>query len=145
MKLRRKAMIVSGAFDYVDVLNKAADYSWKRNEVINNNIANVDTPGYVREDVTFSEYLNIKMKAGVYDNNPKELERDVKKLANNPDGRLDYRTYKDYSGYSYRLDSNNVDIDTENVELASNQLLYSGIVDSMSAEFNRIKVAIGKG
>ena len=36
-------MFDSGAFGYVDVLNKAADNSWLRNEVLTNNIAN----GYI--------------------------------------------------------------------------------------------------
>ncbi|MHB8131035.1 MAG: flagellar basal body rod protein FlgB [Mobilitalea sp.] len=46
-------MIGSNAFNYINVLDKAADASWQRNEVISNNIANVDTPGYKRKDVQF--------------------------------------------------------------------------------------------
>ena len=30
-------MINSNAYNYIDVLSKAADYSWKRNEIIANN------------------------------------------------------------------------------------------------------------
>ena len=37
--------------------------------------------------------------------------------------------------YSYRLDENNVDMHTENVELASEQIRYKGITDSISQEF----------
>ena len=36
-------MINSGAFAYVDLLSASADYSWKRNEVLSSNIANVNT------------------------------------------------------------------------------------------------------
>ena len=50
-------MIGSNAFNYVNVLNKAADASWIRNEVIANNIANVSTPGYKRKDIKFEGYL----------------------------------------------------------------------------------------
>ena len=50
-------MIKSNAFDYINVLDKAADYSWLRNEAIANNLANADTPGYKREDVTFQKEL----------------------------------------------------------------------------------------
>ena len=46
-------MIGSDAFSFVNVLDKAADASWRRNEVIANNIANVDTPDFKRSDVTF--------------------------------------------------------------------------------------------
>ena len=37
-------MINSNVYDYIKVLDKAADASWMRNEAIANNIANVDTP-----------------------------------------------------------------------------------------------------
>ena len=56
-------MFDSGAFGYVDVLNKAADNSWLRSEVLTNNIANVDTPGYKRKDVSFEKYLNSALEA----------------------------------------------------------------------------------
>ena len=46
-------MINSNVFDYVNVLDKAADAAWLRNEVISNNIDNADTPGYKRQDVDF--------------------------------------------------------------------------------------------
>ena len=54
-------MFDSGAFNYVNVLDKAADASWIRNEAIANNIANVDTPGYKRQDVNFEEQLRKAM------------------------------------------------------------------------------------
>ncbi|MBO6197933.1 MAG: flagellar basal body rod protein FlgB, partial [Butyrivibrio sp.] len=42
-------MINSNVFDYINVMDKAADASWTRNEIIANNIANIDTPGYKRQ------------------------------------------------------------------------------------------------
>ena len=133
-------MIISGAFDYVDMLNKAADVSWKRNEVLNNNIANVDTPGYKRQDVTFSTYLETELNSTKGNNRIKTLTKRPEDM--DADG-VYYNFYTDYGNMSYRLDGNNVDIETENVELASNQLLYNGLIDSMSAEFGRIKTVIG--
>ena len=46
--------------------------------------------------------------------------------------------------YSYRLDGNNVDMHTENVELASEQIRYKGITDSITQEFSRMRTAMGK-
>lgn len=132
-------MIISGAFDNADILKRMADISWKRNEIINNNIANVDTPGYKREDLRFASMLEEEIEANRFLTT--ESRKDIKELVTE---QIDYFVYKDYSGMSYRLDGNNVDIDTENAELASNQLLYNGIVDSMSAEFSRISTAIGR-
>ena len=50
-------MFDSNVFDYVNVLSKAADAAWIRNDVISHNIANVDTPGYKRQDVGFEAQL----------------------------------------------------------------------------------------
>ncbi len=52
--------------------------------------------------------------------------------------RLRGHVYTDASGYSYRLDGNNVDIDTESAHLAENQLLYNGITQSISSEFKHL-------
>ena len=46
--------------------------------------------------------------------------------------------------FSYRLDGNNVDIHTENVELASEQIRYSALTDSITQEFARMRTAINK-
>ena len=130
-------MINSGAFAYVDLLKASADYSWKRNEVISSNIANVDTPNYKRQDVSFESVLsNAVAKAG---SSSRSLTQTVR--------NIDYRhvsptVYTDNSGMSYRIDGNNVDIDTEEVELASNQLYYQGVTDSITQNFNRIKSAL---
>ena len=43
------------------------------------------------------------------------------------------------STLDYRLDGNNVDLSTENVELASEQLNYNALIDSMNNEFSRMK------
>ena len=98
-------MIKTNAFDYINVLDKAADASWLRNEAIANNIANVDTPGYKREDITFESELSRALKHSSY----VSMDEKVKNLKTSD---LKARTYKDYSGYSYRLDGNNVDIDS---------------------------------
>lgn len=37
-------MITTNAFDYINVLDKAADASWLRETAIMNNLANTDTP-----------------------------------------------------------------------------------------------------
>ena len=52
------------------------------------------------------------------------------------------RTYTDSANFSYRLDGNNVDIDTENVTLAANELKYNGIMTAMQTEFSNLKSAM---
>lgn len=128
-------MFDSGAFNYINVLDKAADASWIRNEAISNNIANVDTPGYKRQDVNFEEQLRKAMKNSRYTS----IDERVAKVDLE---RLNPITYRDHSTLSYRLDGNNVDIDTENVELASNQIRYQGLTDSISKHFNGLQLVM---
>lgn len=132
-------MISSGVYDYVNVLGKAADGAWLRNEVIANNIANANTPNYKRKDVSFESELQTALKASRY----KDLDSKVSELNdNNRLMRIEPRVYTDSAEYSYRLDGNNVDIDTENVELASNQIKYNGIVQSIDNQFKNLKTVI---
>lgn len=130
-------MINTGVYDYIDVLGKAANASWLRNEVINNNIANVNTPNYKRKDVSFDDTLAIELKK----TGSTLVDLDTR-VANTDKKRLEGKIYTDSTAYSYRIDGNNVDIDTENVELASNEIKYNGLISSINAEFARLKSVI---
>lgn len=128
-------MIQTNAFDYINVLDRAADAAWQRNEAISNNIANVDTPGYKRQDVAFESVLQQALG-----NNRYESMDD--KVANVDLSRLRGRAYVDYANYSYRLDGNNVDIENENVMLTENQLKYQGLISSINQEFTNLKTVM---
>ena len=101
-------MITSGIYNYVNILDKAADAANLRNELLTNNIANVSTPNYKRKD-------------------------------------LDAQVYTDNASLSYRLDGNNVDINTEEARLAENQIKYQALVDLMNQEFARYNTVLSSG
>ena len=130
-------MFESGAFGYVNVLTSAADAAWTRNEILNNNIANVDTPNYKRQDIDFSTYLNSAIEASATPASPH-----TQKINNIDYDNISTRTYTDNSTLSYRLDGNNVDLSTENVELAAEQINYNALIDSMNNEFSRFKAVL---
>ena len=125
-------MINSNAFDYINVLDKSADASWTRQELISNNIANQDTPGYKRQDVDFEGQLQQALK------NSKYTSVDAK-VSNIKLSRIEAKQYTDYANYSYRLDGNNVDPEQEQVKLASNQIKYQGLMSSLTQEFQNLK------
>ena len=126
-------MIASDAYNFINVLGKAADASWMRNNIISNNIANNDTPGYKRKDVQFESYLAMELIRG---GNLRS------RVANTDLDRLDGIAYTDYSSLSYRADGNNVDIHTENTYLAENQRRDYTLLESMTQEFSRLKIAL---
>ena len=128
-------MISSNAYDYVNVLGKAADASWIRNDLIANNIANYDTPVYKRQDIDFEDAL----KKAIQSADGSSMDARVSNLRK---GSLDVSAYTDYGDYSYRLDQNNVDIDTEQVQLAENQISYQALMDGINNEFSNLKSAM---
>lgn len=125
-------MITSGIYNYVNILDKAADAANARNEIISNNIANVDTPNYKRKDLNFEAILQAELGG------ERSLQKAVNR-ANQDLSVLEPMVYTDNSSLSYRLDGNNVDIATEQAYLAENQIKYQALVDLMNQEFSRYK------
>ena len=130
-------MFTSNVFDYTNILDKAADASWMRENVITNNIANIDTPGYKRQDVDFESVLQKalgKTKYSSLDKKVRELNQDL--------GKLTTTSYTDAANYSYRLDRNNVDENTENAELASESLRYQLLTTAITNNFSRMQTVL---
>jgi len=128
-------MLSSGIYDYINVLDKAADAAWLRNTAIDQNIANGDTPGYKRKDVDFEGALQRELGKMKY------LSLD-EKVSNLHMDHLNVGIYTDAENYSYRLDKNNVDPEQEYAELASTRIKYNALIDCMTKEFQRIKSVI---
>lgn len=130
-------MFTTNVFDYTNILDKAADASWMRENVITNNIANIDTPGYKRQDVDFESVLQKalgKTKYSSLDKKVRELNQDL--------GKLTTTSYTNAANYSYRLDRNNVDENTENAELASESLRYQLLTTAITNNFSRMQTVL---
>lgn len=128
-------MINSNAYSYINVLQKAGNASYMRQNVIANNIANVDTPNYKRKDVQFESFLKSAIQGS------ESLSQTVSAMDMNS---LNGMVYTDQANLSYRMDGNNVDIDVENANLAENQIRFNTIVDSIGQEFSRLKAVLSK-
>ena len=113
-----------------------------RNEVIANNMANSDTPGFKRNEVDFESRL---LKALEKTSQPKLLTltnpRHMQiKTKNNLDGFQPLiRTITDTS---FRNDGNNVDLDLEMANNTKNNLMYDAINRSMTNEIQTLRLAI---
>ena len=128
-------MITSNIYNYVNILDKAADAAVVRNELINNNIANVSTPHYKRKDINFESILQAELAGGP------SLDKSVK-AANSDLSTSDPQVFTDNSSLSYKLDGNNVDIHSEEAYLAENQIKYQALIDLMNQEFARYKTVL---
>lgn len=128
-------MIGSNAFGYINVLNKAADASVIRQELLSNNLANNDTPNYKRKDLNFESYLKKELKGD------EDLD---KRVANANLSKLNGSVYTDRANLSYRYDGNNVDVDVEEGYVAENQIRYYTLLQTMTEEFQRLRMVLSR-
>lgn len=125
------------------ILEKSLDASLLRNEVIAQNIANYNTPGYKKKTVKFEEYLSDAMKGSSF----KGFKTDSRHISIGGDGiaSVDSRVTEDYKELSMRLDGNNVDIEAENAAMAENYIKYNTLTDRLNGKFRMLKSAISEG
>ncbi|MGE5584724.1 MAG: flagellar basal body rod protein FlgB [Bacillota bacterium] len=105
-------------------LSKALDALSLRHEVIANNIANVNTPGFKARRVRFEDQLKSAIARGDPDSCSPVIEEDQLEV---------------------RRDGNSVDIDLEMARLAETTVMYSAISRLVSGRFDLIKYVISEG
>lgn len=117
----------------------------KRFKTVAQNIANVNTPGYARSEVTFEnelrEALNMKDDEKLAltttdDAHISNVPRDVTSI-----------TPKEHRavGELTRWDGNGVDLDIEMSKLAQARMTYTALASLMSKRIESYKLAIGGG
>lgn len=121
-------------------LEKGLDASVLRNNVINNNIANAETPGFKSSSVVFEEYYQKAIAGGLQTKTTREKHYEFSTSIGNVTPTIveNYIT-------NQRMDDNNVDIDFQNAELAKNQLYFTALTEKLNGEYRRIRMAIREG
>lgn len=133
--------MLDNMFSSVNTLKKGLNASWLRNEVISNNIANVDTPGFKASRVQFEDLMaeaadsDGKLKMAVTD------EKHMKGTGPETFSQVEPEIFTDRTT-STRLDGNNVNIENEMVELAKNSIEYYTTVSKINSEFRKLNTAI---
>ena len=110
----------------LSLLGRALDLTAHRQELVSQNVANVDTPGYHARDIDFGSELQRALSAGGEDSPPTPVVREVPGLIERPDG-------------------NNVNIDRESLLMAQNQLQFQAEAAVLRSEFSRLQLAITGG
>ena len=128
---------MDGLFSGLDNIGRGLDASWTKNEVISSNIENVDTPGYKRKTMDFSNLLNreIEISSGLKTTRAKHIESD-------PVDPSAMFIGVDTSTSSLRTDENNVNIDTEMADMAKNLIYYNMLTQKASGEISKLESAI---
>ena len=129
-------------FQSMDVMQKGLSASWKRNAIIRNNIANVETPGFKASYLEFESLFKRAVEESGFvgtRTHPKHIEIGTSSLDNLRPMILQSRDL------SMRKDGNNVDIESENVRLAQNSIFYNTLMEKLNSEIRRLRLAISEG
>lgn len=114
--------VIPSQFGILSNLMNAAEL---RQRVIGQNIANVNTPGYHRQDVAFEEALARQLIQG----------------GKSDAGGLRPDIYE-VEGLPFRADGNNVDVDKEMGQLNKNALLYQTYAQVLASKMAMMRSAI---
>lgn len=113
----------------------ALDVSALRQQVIANNIANRNTPGFASQRVSFEEYFDqnmINTVNSIHDNQLVNRLEDIE--ARLAQGDLINAT-----------ENNGVEFDVEMAKLAENVLRYQALLEGLSKRGSVIKMAVSEG
>lgn len=134
--------------EMMGLVQRSLDAAALSHKAISNNLANVDTPGFKRSEVVFSEKLKQAFAARA--SRPQHLAASRTDAAHfafeeapsvseiEPEVVVDVNT-------SLRNDGNNVDIDREVSLLAQNTVWYSTLAQISQREFSNLRSAITEG
>ena len=113
---------------------KTLDSLWMRQNLTMNSIANVDTPGFKSQYMTFENELAQKIRSAltVQKASMKNVARGIENMRPSVHTTLNEST---------RLDENNVDMDQEQVELARTAYEYQFMISSVSSDLSRLRSA----
>jgi len=129
-------------FKPVDNLQRGLQASWMRNAVIRNNIANIETPNFKASEVEFETLMARAIENSGFQGtktHPRHMDIGAGSFENITPRIVQNRNL------SMRMDGNNVDIESENVNLARNSIYYNTLLEKMNSEIRRLRMAIAEG
>lgn len=139
--------LIGGFFTQGDQLKMSAlDMRLNRQDVLNSNIANAETPGYRALGYDFESQLQAIAGEGE-DGAPPMKASDPKHFLNahtEADGTIQPDVYVRPTE-SVGQDGNTVDVDQEMAQMAQNQILYRATVELINKKLGTLKYAISNG
>jgi flagellar basal-body rod protein FlgB len=127
------------------ILKLGMDAASMRNEVIADNIANAETPGFKKSEVDFEQRLQELLKKNHTNNPSLSLNRTNSRHMQINDGdqlEMFQPRIRVIGGTSFRNDGNNVDIDVEMANNTKNNTFYEAVNRSMTSEIKLLRLAI---
>lgn len=126
-------IVDSGTYTY-ELIKRALDVSDLRGKAIANNIANINTKGYKKINVTFEETLSDVTSDFDTKGNTSISKKGIGEIS-----------FKRDNTTSMRADGNNVDIELEKTNQATNTLMYNALISKANGKLSMKKYIISGG
>ena len=114
----------------------------KRQQVVASNLANIDTPGYRTQEVSFHATMEELLQQG-------QVELRVSRSEHNPMTPMAFAPLEpevfEVSGLPVRADQNNVDLDRELLKLGETSFGYALMTQLLRGKFRMLSNAINEG
>ncbi len=107
-----------------------------RQQTISSNIANVDTPGYSAKQVDFESTLMRTLNSS---SSQVSMAETNKLYLDSSFSSSSFYTTSNRAGGTYREDGNNVDIDTELIDMSETNIKYQAISQEISSKLLLLK------
>ena len=134
MPAQRKGRLIMNLMfgNSISMTSKSLDFLWAKQLTIAHNLSNVDTPGYKSKYVTFEDEYQNRLKLARATGNASRTRSIIENS---------FYTINETES-SARLDDNNVNADSEEVEMARAQLQYQYVLNAMNSDFSRLRGVI---
>ncbi|MDQ0156821.1 flagellar basal body rod protein FlgB [Robertmurraya andreesenii] len=123
----------------ITTLEQALNYSSTKQKVIAQNISNADTPNYKSKEVSFKSALQNAMDQSMQAKRTDARHFEFKGQQTNG---IAITTNQNTS---YNNNGNNVDVDKEMADLATNQIYYNALTERISGKFQTLQSVIRGG
>lgn len=112
-----------------DLLRQAAAYGTRRHELLAENVANADTPGYRARDLSFAEELSAIQQVSTRAASQADPPLLKVQVVEAPDGPR-------------RLDGSDVDIERQMARIAQNTIYHNVVIQLLTARLKELRTAI---
>lgn len=132
--------MLDSLFENVNVIQHSLHGLSARQRAIGENVANADTPGYKRLEVTYERQLKAALKGKQASKDDLELKTDSNRhFQLGPLADTNMAAIHRVNDETYRNDQNNVDIEVEMTKLAETNIRYNTMATLARDKFEGIK------
>ena len=112
-----------------DLLRQAAVFGTRRHELLAENVANADTPGFRARDLSFAQELSLVQQVS------------ARPVAATDTPLLELRVVEAPDG-PQRADGSDVDVDRQMARIAQNTIYHNVVIQLLTARLKELRTAI---